>query len=216
LDNAAAVIYAAGFLADSALTWYRLHLTDVARGVATAFDNWDTFKTALISRFTPISPERTARQRLTSLKQGRSARTYAQEFNLCMIELPEMSERDRIYRFLEGLQPEIRIHVELKGPKTLAEAIEWAIQTDSLVWQIKRGPKQVGRPSFQYTNTANNGNGPMPMELGAAETPQPNRRPINKQNVQCFYCKRFGHFKRECPKRKKRFLRIPAVTARSN
>lgn len=124
LTNPTAVTYAAGFLADSALTWYRMHSADVARGVTQEYNNWDEFRTALITRFTPISPERTARQKLATLKQRQSVRAYAQEFNLCMIELPEMNEKDRIFRFLEGLKPEVRIHVELKNPRTLAEAIE--------------------------------------------------------------------------------------------
>jgi hypothetical protein len=180
--------------------------------VVTEFANWDAFKTALITRFTPISPERTARQKLSTLRQGKSARAYAQEFNLCMIELPEMSEKDRIYRFLEGLQPEVRIHVELKGPKTLAEATEWAIQTNSLVWQIKKGPRLVGRTSYQQI-TASQDSGPTPMELGTAE-PKENTKPKNfKDTVRCFYCKRLGHFKRECPKRKKR---LEHTTTQSN
>ena len=49
-----------------------------------------------------------------------------------------MHEKDRVHRFLEGLRPEVRIHVELKNPTTLSDAVEWAIQADSLVWQIKR------------------------------------------------------------------------------
>jgi hypothetical protein len=173
-----------------------MHLADVARGVARAYANWEEFKAALITRFTPISPERTARQKLTTLKQGRSVRSYAQEFNMCMIELPEMSERDRVYRFLEGLKPEVRIHVELRNPSTLAEATEWAIQTDSLIWQIKKGPQLVGRNAFQSVATKE---GPTPMELGVAENKK-TRKTNTKGNIRCFYCKQLGHFKRECPR----------------
>jgi hypothetical protein len=209
LTAAVSVTYAAGFLADSALTWYRLHLADVARGVALEFVDWEAFKSALTTRFTPISPERTARQRLTTLRQGRSARAYAQEFNLCMIELPEMGEKDRIYRFLEGLQPEIRIHVELKNPKTLAEAIEWAIQTDSLVWQIKKGPKLIGRTPFREITAQETGHVPMELgnveALGNIEAGKREKPKGFKDHLRCFYCKQLGHFKRECPKHKKRF-----------
>jgi len=195
LHNPAAVTHAAGFLADSALTWYRMHLADVARGIIQDYANWEEFRTDLITRFTPISPERTARQKLVTLKQRQSVRAYAQEFNMCMIELPEMNEKDRIFRFLEGLKPEVRIHVELKNPATLAEAIEWAIQTDSLVWQIKTGPPLVGRHPRQIVPTTN---GPVPMELGAMNP----RRTVqkDKNKVVCYYCKGLGHFKRECPK----------------
>jgi len=196
LNNPVAVTYAAGFLADSALTWHRMHTRDVGRGVTQDYANWEQFRTALITRFTPISPEETARRKLATLKQRQSVRAYAEEFNLCMIELPGMDERDRIFRFLRGLKPEVAIHVELKGPTTLAEAIEWAIKADSLVWQLKKGAYQG--PTYRQV-VAPTSSGPAPMELGAMEN-----KTQGRSKMICFYCKGEGHIKRECPKLRKR------------
>lgn len=227
-----AVPHAAGFLRDSALTWYRNHLAAVQRGVAVGYNNWENFKAALITHFTPISPERTARQKLDTLQQGgKSARTYAEQFNLCMLELPDMHEKDRVHRFLEGLRPEVRIHVELKNPATLSDAIEWAIQADSLVWQIKKRrssptPGASHYPIHQQRQEPRT-NGPTPMELGAADTKRTNTvnytNGVRRQNfnnrrqnfnnarrlqskkstsdVECFYCHRLGHYQNNCPKR---------------
>lgn len=210
LDTQEAVRISAGYLADSALTWYRLHLMDIARGVAAPYTNWEDLKTALINRFTPISPERTARQKLTTLRQRQSARTYAQEFNLCMLELPDMDEKDRIHRFMEGLKPEVRIHVELKNPVTLAETVAFAIQTDSLIWQVKKGPSLVGRTPFRNITTRSAG--PTPMELDSAEpitaAVNTNNRTSGKENVRCYYCNKLGHYKRDCLKRKKRMRHV--------
>lgn len=214
LETPAAVRYAAGYLADSALTWYRMHLTDVARGIIQGYAGWTAFKNALVQRFTPISPERTARQRLATLKQTSSVRGYAQEYNLCMIELPEMNDKDRLHRFMFGLKPEIRLHVELKQPASLADAIELAIQVDSLLWQVRKGPRLVGRDSYLHTHAASPAGGPSPMEIGALENRKPMLpkyssgaapRVLNKEHIRCFFCKQMGHFKRDCPKRKKRF-----------
>ena len=145
-----AILHAAGFLRDSALTWYRNHLAAVQRGVDRPWNTWED-KAALITHFTPISPERTAREKLDHLQQGgKSARTYAEQFNLCMLELPDMHEKDRVHRFLEGLRPEVRIHVELKTPTTLSDAVEWAIQADSLVWQIKRRRSSPTAGAFHH------------------------------------------------------------------
>lgn len=201
LDTPQAVTYAAGFLADAALTWHRMYLADVARGVVQEYSSWAVFRDALITRFTPISPERTAREKLATLRQGKSVRAYAQEFNLCMIELPEMNERDRVYRFMAGLKPEVRIHVELKNPATLAEATQLAIQTDSILWQVKKGPNLVERGTFRQATHQNTG--PAPMELGTME----NHRERPNSSIRCFYCKRMGHMKKDCPKRKARLSR---------
>ena len=203
--NAGDVVpYVAGYLADSALTWYRIHVANVQKGLEQDFNTWFAFKEALIQRFTPISPERTARQKLVTLRQTTSVRSYAQEYNLCMLELPEMEEKDRIYRFISGLKPEIRLHVELKQPVTLSAAVELAIQVDSLMWQVKKGPQPYlgGR----YPNRVATGTGPTPMDLGATEDkPNTNRPGSSGKEIpqRCFFCGKLGHFKRECPMRKK-------------
>lgn len=227
LTSPAAVLHAAGFLRDSALTWYRNHLAAVQRGVAPTYNNWVDFKAALITHFTPISPERTARQKLDTLHQGgRSARAYAEQFNLCMLELPDMHEKDRVHRFLEGLRPEVRIHVELKNPATLSDAVEWAIQADSLVWQIRKRrssptPGTFPRSTQQQQQERHTAAGPVPMELGAAEqrrnsnsNSNGNRKQqfnsVRRQqqfkratpDTECYYCHRLGHVRRDCPKRK--------------
>ena len=219
LNAPIAILHAAGFLRDSALTWYRNHLAAVQRGVDRPWNTWEDFKAALITHFTPISPERTAREKLDHLQQGgKSARTYAEQFNLCMLELPDMHEKDRVHRFLEGLRPEVRIHVELKNPTTLSDAVEWAIQADSLVWQIKRRrssptPGAFHHPFQQQRQEPHTG--PTQMELGAADNKRTNnnncnqrrqnfnnvRRQPSKKDVECFYCHRLGHYQRFCPKR---------------
>jgi hypothetical protein len=38
------VTFAAGYLSDSALTWYRMHLHDVQTGTTAAFNSWEQFK----------------------------------------------------------------------------------------------------------------------------------------------------------------------------
>jgi len=128
MHSSSTIAYAAAFLKDAALSWYRQHEQDVANGKQQVFGSWDEFKKAFIARFTPVDPEITARQQLDKLSQSSSAYKYAQEFSSCMLELPNMDEADRVHRFVKGLKPEVRIHVTLQSPSTLHDAIELAIR----------------------------------------------------------------------------------------
>lgn len=166
LTTPASVSIAAGYLADSALTWYRLYLAEVERGGVEAYDSWATFKTALLRRFTPIAPEVTARSKLCNLKQTQSVQSYAMEYNKYMLDIPDMNEKDRIDRFLRGLKCDVRVLVELQKPPTLMDAIELATQVDSIMWQARKGPLN-GSNSSSHPHVST---GPTPMELGAAES----------------------------------------------
>ena len=189
--TAQAVRYAAGYLTDSALTWYRLRLQNAGPGNADAFNNWQEFKAALISSFQPIAPERAARDKLSTLHQVKLARQYADAYNQCILEIPDMAEGDRINGFLRGLRPKVRLHVELQKPTTLS-AIELAIQVDTLMWQAERGspPQYKGwrwddkknhetsmyQDAYREDGTRGNfstprtNDGPVPMELGSVQS----------------------------------------------
>jgi len=227
LDNPNSVTLAAGYLADSALTWYRLHLAEVDRGLVMPYQNWVTFKEALLKKFVPIAPEMLARTKLYNIRQTQSVQAYAMEYNMCMLEIFDMSEKDRVDRFVRGLKPEVRVLVQLQKPAALVDAIEVATQIDSIMWQARKGPFRTPTgPSQRFSS------GPVPMELGTAEAKthgkvrqfaptfrfqKPTIRSIGapprkmssqfggggRSNVQCFYCKKQGHIQRDCFKRQR-------------
>jgi hypothetical protein len=201
-----AVRIAAGYLTDSALTWWRNYEQEVQRGQAQPITTWEDFKARLITRFTPITPEYAARARLTTLRQTSSVKDYAERYNLCMIELPHMDERDRIYRFITGLKPEIRVHVELSKPTTLEAAVEAAIQVDTLLWQSKKNGRYHGPNAGPSANGHGNA---APMELGAAETSRATQAGDRRGDVECYHCHKKGHFKRACPELRRKGTKNP-------
>lgn len=229
LTTASSVRLAAGYLADSALTWYRLHLAEVDRGVCAPYQAWLCFKEALLKRFVPIPPDTLARGRLYTLKQHQSVQAYAAEYNDCMLQIVDMSEKDRIDRFLRGLKSDIRVLVELQRPASLVDAIELATQIDSIVWQARRAPYRSSTSAIAARNSGVVSSGLVPMELGAAESSVHGRRfsvvpntvvaqsktiparvppgragmqPVGgRRPMQCFYCKQMGHVQRYCKKR---------------
>lgn len=212
LADAACVTFAAAYLRDSALNWWLQVSRDAVEGRAPALDTWAKFKAAFVARFTPISPEVSAREELDRLTQTGPVSAYATTFTSLMLELPHMDEADRVHRFIRGLKPAVRMEIKLRQPKTLADAIELALQADSLLWTAGgRGRAQfVPKPAFRPVNQRE---GPAPMELGSMQ-PADNgggstelnkleqSNPSSRADVECYYCHQKGHFKRDCRKLK--------------
>lgn len=202
------VTYAASFLKDSALNWWLRCQQEVAAGKRQAFANWVAFKQEFINTFTPVKPDYDARNKLDRLSQTRSVSEYASHFNTLMLELPNMDEADRIHFFIRGLKSEIRMHVTLRKPVTLHEAVEMAIQADGLLWSMLKGrkpPSNTQRPNFPVQKQSVNSS-PTPMELGSMEHEDGGQAELyftegGRRPPTCFYCNRPGHRIADCRKR---------------
>jgi hypothetical protein len=216
------VPFAAAYLKDSALCWYRAHLQEVQLQHKAEFANWAEFKQAFIARFTPIDPEVDARERLARITQSKSMFAYAADFNAVMLELPHMDENDRIWRFVNGLRPQVRMQVKLHNPRTLHEAVEIAIKADAVVWEPRRPTAgKFGADSYKsaghFSNFSRSSARPVPMELGLVRQASVRQDgPAQKSGSVCFYCGKEGHFKAQCPKRKAKMARYALGTAHPN
>ena len=207
LNLPSTVTYAASFLKDSALKWWLRYQQEVAAGKRQPFATWDAFKQEFIDTFTPVKPDFDARNKLDRLAQTRSVFDYASHFNTLMLELPNMDEADRVHFFIRGLKPETRMHVVLRKPTTLHEAVELAIQADGLLWSMQKGrkpPSSAARPNFPPPKQSRD-SGPTPMELGSMEQDNPEAElcfsEAKRTPLRCFYCHRIGHRTAFCRQR---------------
>lgn len=202
------VTFAASFLKDSALNWWLRYQQEVAAGKRQPFANWAAFKQEFISAFTPVTPDYDARNQLDRLAQTRSVLDYASKFNTLMLELPNMDEADRVHFFIRGLKPEIRMHVTLRKPATLHDAVELAIQADGLLWGMRKErkpPVYAPRPNLPVQRQPDSG--PTPMELGSMEQDDSDQAEFNyteskRKPLRCFYCNRLGHKIADCRQKK--------------
>ena len=71
----------------------------------TLISTWDAFKFALEQQFKPINTTILARDKLTVCVQTKSVQQYIREFQTILLDIPDMSELERYYHFLQGLKP---------------------------------------------------------------------------------------------------------------
>lgn len=202
----AVIAIASAYFEGPALLWHLAHTQEVALAHRPDYASWDEFKTAFISRFTPIDPSETARQRLARCRQTKSAIAYTSEFDSIILNLPNMDEADKLYKFLSGLKPAIQMHVTLQRPTTLAEAQNLAIRADSSLWAMGQRGGRSNHDRYHH-NSAPRADAPADkMDLDNAEAKANAARPSPRQDNKagemrrCWYCGRPGHIKPKCRK----------------
>jgi Ty3 transposon capsid-like protein/Zinc knuckle len=189
--------FAASYLTDNAATWWRYTFTELEK--KNEEWQWIDFTRHIRAQFRPISTEKAARNRLNNLRQTASVTNYVNLFKTTVLDIPSMSEEDRMDRFLRGLKPEIHERVALQGPNSLDEACSMAYTIDTIKYQARL--TNHFRPSIATQNT----NGVIPMEIDAIRTKLSEaERERLKQNGGCFFCRETGHIARNCPRKKKR------------
>ncbi|KAA0066681.1 uncharacterized protein E5676_scaffold384G00030 [Cucumis melo var. makuwa] len=68
-------------------------------------DTWDDLKRELRSQFFPKNFEILARRKLRELKHTGSIRDYVKQFAGLMLDIRDLSEKDKVFCFVEGLKP---------------------------------------------------------------------------------------------------------------
>jgi hypothetical protein len=98
-----------------------------------------------------------------------------------------MTEDEKMYCFISGLQTEVKLQVELQRPSDLQTAKEIADRADTIIFQAKRLSRGRGGP---ISDTAS-GNWPSQddeaMKLGATRLTDSEREKYMKEG-KCFRC----------------------------
>ena len=214
------VPYAASLLRGNAALWWR-ETCEGNRRPAT----WDDFCRMLRDQFRPEDYGRRGRDELATMRQfgKESVADFVFRFRATCLKIPDLSEAEKLDRFVRALSQDIRLQVELRGPQNFHEAAMFAERADAVITRVSgqdtRKPWQKGqkggfmqRPPQQNRNmgesSAQGSGGPEPMELGMARRRTLTREEIQKLRAEnaCFYCRKpnAGHVARDCPQKKKR------------
>ena len=196
------IFHVASYFTGKAYTWWRYYKQCVLRGAALAPADWAAFKALLVSQFREKLEKRRAMDELEALQQTKDVRSYTSAFQAIIIDLPELDEDYKRYRYCNGLKPEIQAVVEQQLPATVDKAIELATVADSVATRIKSrktteraAPKTTPPPRRAESAPAAPDEGPVPMELGVGKT----SKDTGKDARRCFKCGQTGHVKAQCP-----------------
>jgi Ty3 transposon capsid-like protein/Zinc knuckle len=200
LNAYSTTVTASAYLRGPALNWWISMLKNIEAKIIPP-PSWYLFKQVFVARFTPIAPDLAARNQATEIKQEGSVVDYAAKYNALMIDIPDRSQSDQVHGFVRGLQEDIRMQTALRNPKTLEEAINVAMHVESLrptsLFPTSI-PPILPQQAAPVPVTPSNSAMPVPMELGAIYSML---NALRRSGIQCHYCKKEGHFKRECKKR---------------
>jgi hypothetical protein len=190
LNSPHAVADAVTYLKDAAQTWYRQHQQAVEACMTVPFTTWATFKAALLHQFAPIDPQAHARDLLMELsaQQHPDIVPYSEQFTAVAVDLPSMTEADKVYMYTRGLPSDVRMHVRMHNPSMLSAAMELAAQAG----EAAHGGSGISPPPAALTGPSA---GPTPMELGAMRT---RYRSTSDAGPVCYFCNQPGHSFRHC------------------
>ena len=111
LDQEMVTIIIMYFSGDAKL-WLRTRVEDDADVGRGKIDLWGVLKKELKDQFLPTNTAWVARDSLKKLKQTGTVRKYVKTFSSLMLDIKNMSEEDKLFNFMFGLQP--WAHLELK------------------------------------------------------------------------------------------------------
>ena len=95
--------YGASFFKDNAAVWWRNR-----RQGNTPMPEWIDVKKALVAQFKPVNSNKIARDRLASLRQTKSVQSYTYAFQSTILEIEDISESEKLDRYVRGLKERIR------------------------------------------------------------------------------------------------------------
>ncbi|KAJ4717218.1 Retrotransposon protein, putative, Ty3-gypsy subclass [Melia azedarach] len=201
-DEKTKVCTATHYLTDVAMLWWRRRYGDIGKGTCT-IDTFDDFKRELKRQFYPENAEDEARGRLRRLKQSGSVRDYVKEFTSLVLEIPDMSDKDSLFFFMDGLQGWVKTELRRRGVQDLASAIavaETLIDYSSERANTKAKDKKGGQGKGGGDHGKAQGDGSRKPPSGK-ERPKNDKEKDSKPNRNYYFCDG-PHWMRDCPKRK--------------
>lgn len=188
------------YLAGDAKLWWRTRVEDDVSAGRPKIDTWAALKKELKDQFLPCNAAWIARESLRKLKHTGTVRDYVKEFSSLMLDIKNMSEEDKLFNFMSGLQTWAQAELRRQNVRDLPTAIAAA---DGLVdFRPSSGPTEEGR-----TNDGKRKDKAGTSKEGAKNKAVVTAKPSEGEQPSrpftgCFLCSG-PHRVKDCPKREK-------------
>ncbi|XP_027150169.1 uncharacterized protein LOC113750389 [Coffea eugenioides] len=196
------VSIASMYLSGDAKLWWRTMQSDPTRPKV---ETWDVLKEELKKQFLPTNVSWKVRDALWNLKQNKSVHEYVAEFQALMLDVKEMSEEDRLYTFIRGLQPWAQRELRRQNVQTVSQALvaaEKLIDFESMGsnndQEKEKGKDLKGGPFAKKKKKKQSGTTAEP----DGASPSKEKQAPNPRKDGCFNCGG-PHLARNCPNKKK-------------
>ncbi|TXG51266.1 hypothetical protein EZV62_023790 [Acer yangbiense] len=111
------------YLSGDAKLWWRTRMADDLSAGRPSIVVWESLKKELKNQFLPCNTSWLARENLKKLKQTGSVRDYVKEFSSLMLDIANMSEEDKLFNFMSGLQIWAQTELKRQGVKDIPSAM---------------------------------------------------------------------------------------------
>lgn len=197
-DDEAKVRCAPTYLDDTAMLWWRRKCRDIERGIC-RMETWQDFRTEVKKQFYPENVEYEARGRLRRLTHTRSIKEYVTEFQEIILEIPEITDREALFTFEDGLKGWARQELQRRNVQDLAEAIaaaerlvEMEPRNDPGTSTTREGPSTQPNAERDQVYVSN-------IRTPKVYGSRPSIR--GNQPRECFLCNSTDHVLTNCPQK---------------
>ncbi|XP_070002194.1 uncharacterized protein [Nicotiana sylvestris] len=151
-DDEAKINTAVLYLSKTAMLWWRRKMTDVDKGLCT-ISTWDQFKADFKRQFFPNNVLYEARIKLRELKQTWSIRNYVKEFTTLMLQIPNLTNDDLLFHFMDELQNWAKQELQRRQVTDIDQAI---VEAESLM-DFRHDKHDKGNVNESKVNNAKGG-----------------------------------------------------------
>lgn len=197
-EGTTAMSIALSYLSNGAHEWWMVHQkTEDGRVIHT----WADLKIALVKRFETLNKEKIARDKLAKWRQAKDVPTFNDDFQKILLDIPNISNEEKIDRYTRGLKSYIWKELCTKEYTDLADAMRDAERVESAhkrVGSFRNGSSR----SIPRQSPATTESGPVPMDIGNIELKKLTKEERDRcmKEGLCLRCRQKGHLAKDCPK----------------